>query len=50
MSMRPATIDVQKIPAPNNSPMMSSGLPLDAAANEANISGHPLPKARRVTP
>lgn len=50
MSMRPATIDVQKIPAPRSSPTMSSGLPLDAAANDAKMSGQPLPNANKVTP
>lgn len=43
-------MEVQNIPAPRSSPTMSSGLPLEAAASEAKMSGHPLPKASKVTP
>lgn len=48
--MSPATMDVQKMPAPNNSPTIISDLSPDAAAIEANISGQPFPKASSVTP
>lgn len=50
INMRPDTIEVQNIPAPKSSPTISSDLSLEAAAIDENMSGHPLPKARRVTP